>query len=227
MTAGARRRGPPPSRPPPRADRRRRPAARRRRRSRSRPAAARARRGAGRQRDVVRVDRRDPDVLEQRERRSGADPVEPRRRHVEAPRVIGQPQRRPVVRGGTSSPAYQPAVCGTSVVAVLGPEREERGAARAEQPLVGGGGGEVEAREVEREPARGLRGVDERARRRAAPRRPRSRSRSATPPVGALHRAERRRGRAPRRSPRPARRAARARRSRRAAPARGTGTARW
>ena len=98
--AAARRRGPPPSRRPRRAARPRRPAARRPRRSPSRPAAARARRAAApRSATSCAWIAAIADVLQQRERPAGADPVEPRGREVEAARVGRQPQRRAVVGG--------------------------------------------------------------------------------------------------------------------------------
>ena len=151
------------------------------RRSRSCSARAPSARGSGSRRDVVLVDRLDAHVLQQLQRGQRADPREPGGRGVEPAGVVGEPQRRPDV-GLVHVVAGEPARGLRQDVEPLGRDRHPRRPARRDQPLVAGGHEEVEAVGVERQPARGLGGVDERQH------------------VVGLGRGEDRRGRRPRRS---------------------------
>ena len=117
---------------------------------------------AVRQPDVVRVDRVDARRLDERERRQRAHPAQPRRRGVEPSRVVGQAQRRAVDRGPHVRAGVPPRRVGTDLVEALRADRQERGAARRDEPLVRGAGQEVEAAGVERQPPARLRRVHER-----------------------------------------------------------------
>ena len=102
-----------------------------------------------------------PDLVEELERREGADPGEPGGRGVEAAGVVREPQRRPDV-GLVDVLARVPArLRRQDRVEALGGDGHPRRPAWRDQPLVAGGDEEVEAIGVERQPARGLRGVDD------------------------------------------------------------------
>ena len=138
----------------------------------------------------MRVDRLDPDVAQQRQSRRRPHPAHPRRREVEAARVVRQPQRHVVVRVERIV-ARVPA--GHVRPEPLGGRRahgHERRPARRQQPLVGARHQEVEPPRFERQPPARLRRVH--ARQRAVMRGRRGdRVEVRHPPVDGLHGADR------------------------------------